>query len=154
MTLVQLTPQTAEALLVAVPSVAPGGLEAAIAPHFGRCTCFTIVRMEQRGPQQAQVVNKTPDSGCQASVGLLKGHGVQVLLCQHVGLQPFNACRENGILVLTTAAPTVAEALSAYTQQALLPLTEQGACNAHSGWNRHHMAQEHFGHGQGNCGRR
>jgi predicted Fe-Mo cluster-binding NifX family protein len=152
----QPTPHTTATLLIAVPSVAPGGLDAAVAPHFGRCTCFTLARIENGQPLLAGVVDKAPESGCHASVSLLKAHGVQALLSQHIGLQPFNACCENGIAVLTTPAGTVAAALEAYAQHHAQPLATEDVCTAHSGRNKDGMSHEHHGHGQGqgNCGRR
>ncbi len=148
----QVIPQLNETLLIAVPSVEPGGMHAALAPHFGRCTCFTLARIENGMPQQIGIVQKAPNSGCQVSVSLLKAHGVHALLSQHIGLQPYNTCLQNGITVLATTCGTVADALTAYAQHAVTPMTTEEVCTAHSGQHHGAMGQGHHGHGSGQCG--
>lgn len=140
----QQTPQPGKPLWVAVPSAAPGGLEAKVAQHFGRCTCFTIARMDNGLPEQAATVEKAAQSGCHAAVSLLKAHGVTVLLCKHLGWQPLNACRENGILILESSQATVREALAAFAASVLHPLNDQAVCaqrGAHGG--QRQSSQQH-----------
>jgi predicted DNA-binding protein (UPF0251 family)/predicted Fe-Mo cluster-binding NifX family protein len=145
---------------VAVPSIAPGGLDATAAPHFGHCTCFTVVDIAEGAMHQAAIIDKPEHCGCQASVSLLKAHGVQALLCGRLGRQPYNACCESGILVLDTVAPTVAAALAAYANDELLPVGEEALCTTHSGAHGHHHGPQDASNpgmqekqGQGRCGR-
>ena len=57
---------------VAVPSMHPGGLDAARSGHFGHCDVFTLIHVENGEISDISVVQNPPhqQGGCQAPVNL------------------------------------------------------------------------------------
>lgn len=84
---------------VAVPSMAPGGLEAPLSGHFGHCDAFTLLQVEDG---QITEVNILPNEGhvqggCMAPVMLLKNAGVDVLMAGGMGARPLAGFQQVGI---------------------------------------------------------
>lgn len=106
-----------EAILVAVPSNAPGGLDAAPSAHFGHCDAYTVAKIEDGKIVDARVV-KNPGhehGGCVQPVKELAADGVTALLAGGMGQKPLYAMNEAGIEVYHSAnAPSVRAALEAF----------------------------------------
>lgn len=108
-----------QTILVAVPSEAPGGLDAAPSAHFGHCAAYTIAKIENGQIIDSRVmVNPGHEhGGCVEPVKELAKDGVTVLLAGGMGQRPLNAMREAGIRVYHCAGPlTVRAALEAFAQ--------------------------------------
>ncbi|MBQ4567448.1 MAG: DUF134 domain-containing protein [Desulfovibrio sp.] len=127
-----------ESILVAVPSEAPGGLEAAPSAHFGHCAAYTLARVENGAVSEVRVL---PNSGhehgnCLQPVQELAAQGVKALLAGGMGMRPLNAMQAAGITVYySTGHMNVGAALQAYCEGKLQPFgTDQlckGGCNHH-----------------------
>jgi len=103
---------------IAVPSNAPGGLEAGLSAHFGHCDAFTVVEVEGRDIKDVQVLPNAghEQGGCMAPVMLLKGAGVDVLVAGGMGARPLAGFQQVGIQVFFhEGAPTVGEAVNMVT---------------------------------------
>jgi FKBP-type peptidyl-prolyl cis-trans isomerase SlyD len=101
-------------MLVAVPSDSPGGLEARISDHFGHCDVFTLVRLEEQGPQSVAILPNDAHQGgeCMAPVMLLKQQGADALVAGGMGERPLAGLQEVGITVYFKAgAQTVRDAI-------------------------------------------
>lgn len=130
--------QMSEKILVAVPSDAPGGLEAAPSAHFGHCDAYTLALVENGAVSEVRVV---PNSGhehgnCLQPVQELAAQGVRALLAGGMGMRPLNAMQAAGITVYYSAGQaTVGDALKAFAEGKLQAFgTEQlcrGGCNHH-----------------------
>lgn len=84
---------------VAVPSMHPGGLDAARSGHFGHCDVFTLIRVEQGEIRDVSVVHNPPhqQGGCQAPVNLLHQSGADALIVGGIGMRPLMGFRQAGI---------------------------------------------------------
>lgn len=98
---------------VAIPSNAPGGLEATISPHFGRCDVFTIVEIKDGKVVSASTIdNRGTHFGFdKAPAEILASRGVDVILTQGMGPKAMQLFAQSGIAVYMTSAKTVEEAV-------------------------------------------
>jgi FKBP-type peptidyl-prolyl cis-trans isomerase SlyD len=99
---------------VAIPSNAPGGLDAAVSDHFGHCDFFTVVEVE--GQEIGEVSVLTNDAhdkgGCMGPVMFLKEQGADSLVAGGMGMRPLQGFHKVGITVYAKeAASTVRDAL-------------------------------------------
>lgn len=120
---------------VAVPSAAPGGLDAPVSDHFGHCDAFTVVALNGAGATEGvRVVANTAHAqgGCLATVQALLENGVGVVIAAGMGARPRMALGEAGIRVLHAgAAATVADALAALGAGDLAGFGPDHLCNHH-----------------------
>lgn len=126
------------AILVAVPSDAPGGLDAAPSAHFGHCDAYTLARVENGQISQVDVqYNEGHEHGnCLQPVQELAQKGVAALLAGGMGMRPLQAMQAAGITVYHNAGhASVRDALKAFADGKLQPFgTEQlckGGCGHH-----------------------
>ncbi|MGO8683166.1 MAG: NifB/NifX family molybdenum-iron cluster-binding protein [Thermoleophilia bacterium] len=122
---------TNRTLRIAVPSEAPGGLDARRSGHFGRCECFTVVDVGANGVSDVFVVDNGPhvDGGCLTPVNLLAGHKVEALVVDGIGGRPLQGFQDVGITVHAGYGTTVAETVQAYASGMLPVLGLEGACH-------------------------
>lgn len=86
---------------IAIPSMAPGGLDAQRSGHFGHCHLFTFVDVEGGEIKQVSTVsNQTHvQGGCMVPVNLLASHNVKALIVGGIGMRPLMGFRQVGIAV-------------------------------------------------------
>lgn len=104
-------------MLIAIPSDAPGGLDATIAEHFGHCAAFTLVEVADGEIGQVTVLDNAghEQGGCLAPVTLLEQRGVEAMVAGGMGMRPLAGFRSVGITVyLKGDATTVKEAVERY----------------------------------------
>ncbi len=124
------TPQTTAPVLVAVPSEAPGGLDAACADHFGRCSHFTVAEFVDGEPTRFAVVENAPhhEGGCMTPVVMLAQNGVSALIVNGIGGRPLAGCTQMGIDVYAGKRGSVADSLRAFGEGSLSLVGPEGAC--------------------------
>jgi FKBP-type peptidyl-prolyl cis-trans isomerase 2/predicted Fe-Mo cluster-binding NifX family protein len=128
-------------MLIAVPSDAPGGLDAPISEHFGQSDVFTLVQVVDGAAGEVKVVPNAAheEGGCLGPVRLLKEQGVEVLVAGGMGARPLSGFQDAGIAVHSTeGAATVGEAVSAFLAGACREFGAQHACGGHDGCGGHH----------------
>ena len=88
-----------EAGRIAIPSMAPGGLDGQRAGHFGHCDVFTVVDVEGGEiksvttiPNQSHV-----QGGCMVPVNLLAQQQVNALVVGGIGMRPLMGFKQVGI---------------------------------------------------------
>ena len=121
---------------VAVPSSAPGGLEAPMAQHFGHCEVFTIVELDHGEIKNTYTLQNVPHSqgGCMVPVNMLAQAGVNVLIAGGMGMRPLQGFLQNGIEVYQdTVSRTVQEAISAFMKSNLTPFGTEHVCRGGGG---------------------
>ena len=104
-------------MLIAVPSDAPGGLEANISEHFGRCDVFTLVAVEDQEVGEVTLIENGghEEGGCLAPVTLLKEKGAAAMITGGMGRRPLAGFEEAGIVVHHKGeATTVGQAIEAF----------------------------------------
>jgi RND superfamily putative drug exporter len=102
--------------IIAVPSVAPGGLEAERSGHFGHCDMFTLVKVEDNTVAEVGVVNNLPhgEGGCLDPVRLLASLGTTDIVVGGMGARPLAYFAELGITVYADPhTPTVQAVIDA-----------------------------------------
>ncbi|MBU1155309.1 MAG: NifB/NifX family molybdenum-iron cluster-binding protein [Proteobacteria bacterium] len=117
--------------LVALPSNAPGGMDAGLGAHFGHCDLYTLVEVEDGQIKNTKVVPNVPhqQGGCMAPVQYLAGQGVKALIAGGMGMRPLMGFNQVGIDVYFGGnSTTVNEAVQALLQGSLPRFTQQFTC--------------------------
>jgi FKBP-type peptidyl-prolyl cis-trans isomerase 2/predicted Fe-Mo cluster-binding NifX family protein len=131
--------------LVAVPSEAPGGLDALISAHFGHCAAFTLVQVRDGQVGDVTVLPNEghEHGGCMAPVMLLKRHEVHALVAAGMGMRPLAGFQQVGIKVYHPGdAATVGEAVELMAADLCQEFGEAetcggGECGGHGHQPRH-----------------
>ncbi|MDR2946724.1 MAG: NifB/NifX family molybdenum-iron cluster-binding protein [Candidatus Adiutrix sp.] len=120
---------------IAIPSNAPGGLEAGVSAHFGHCDLYTIVEADGSDLKSVTTLPNPPheEGGCLAPVQLLAKQGVRVLLAGGMGRRPLMGFTEAGIQVFFAGLPTVGESVQALLEGRLPAFTMDGVCGGCGG---------------------
>jgi predicted Fe-Mo cluster-binding NifX family protein len=115
---------------VAVPSEAPGGLEARRSGHFGRCDCFTVVEVVDGEIAAVEVVPNFSheEGGCMRPVLLLAENTVDAIVVDGIGGRPLMGFNQVGISVHAGLGADVQTAVAAYIQGARPEVGLEGAC--------------------------
>lgn len=101
-------------MLIAIPSEAPGGLDAAVSDHFGHCHVFTLVQVDDgKIGEVTQLENQAHgEGGCMSPVTMLKENGVDAMIAGGMGPRPLAGFQQVGIDVyFKEEAGTVGEAV-------------------------------------------
>jgi len=99
---------------IAVPSDAPGGMEAGLSAHFGHCDVFTLVEMDGSEVRAVDVlVNGGHEQGaCLAPVNVLREAGADAMVAGGMGMRPLAGFQQAGIEVyFSEDAQTVGDAI-------------------------------------------
>lgn len=127
-----------EEILIAVPSDAPGGLNAKPSAHFGHCDAYTVARIKDNAITDVDIHYNEghAEGGCIVPVKELANKGVKVLVAGGMGMGPLNAMHQMGMEVYYSAGlPTVGEVMQAYADSKLVPFGQdklcQGGCGHH-----------------------
>lgn len=110
---------------VAVPSEAPGGLEAARSGHFGRTPCFTLVDILDDAIGGVMVVENESRGrrGSLSPVLVLSAHLVDAVIVAGIGHRSLLGCVQAGIRVFAGEdRPDVRSAVQAFLGAELSPV--------------------------------
>lgn len=123
-------------LWIAVPSNAPGGLEAARSDHFGHCDLFTLVAIENGEVAAVETVSNVAHEagGCMAPVGLLKDKGIDAIVVGGMGARPLAGFASVGITVYFAAQPmfgSVKAVVDGFVGNQLVVMQPTQACQGH-----------------------
>jgi len=128
-------------VVVAVPSVGVGGLEARRSSHFGKSPGFTLVTLVGSAIGDVRVVANEAHSegGCQGTAQLLVSSGVNALVAGGIGARPLSALNEAGIDVyFEPTLKTVSEAVDAFAAGSLRAIDFDQTCSHHHGQEKEH----------------
>ena len=120
--------------LVAVPSCAPGGIDAQISEHFGHCDLFTLVEIDNG---EVTKVDSLPGvahqhGGCMVPVDLLAKRGVKILIAGGMGMRPLMGFNQVGIDVYRNAgASKVGQAIQAFLSGTMTRFSPESSCASH-----------------------
>jgi len=115
---------------IAIPSNQPGGLDATISPHFGRCEVFTVVEIED---SKVVGVSTIENRGTHFGFGrtpaeIMASSGVNAVIAQGMGPNAMQLFAQNGIAVYMTAAKTVQEAVQELIEDRAKLASLEDAC--------------------------
>ena len=123
-------------IVVAIPSAPPGGLNAALEPHFGHCDLYTLVKIAAGKVSEVKTLPNVPheQGGCMAPVNLLAQNGVAVLIAGGMGMRPLMGFNQLGIEVrFGQGSRTVGEAVEALLLGKLPQFTPNFTCGGGEG---------------------
>ncbi len=120
-----------QSVVLAVPSVSPGGLDAACNVHFGRCECFTLVEIADGKVGGVSVVENPPHTDCLGPVVLLAGNGAEAVAVGGIGARPLMGFQQAGINVYIGQAATVSEMVENFQTGKLAPADASNVCRGH-----------------------
>ena len=118
-------------MIIGIPSMQPGGLDAPFGAHFGHCDLYTLVDAEDGEVKEVRTLPNVPhqQGGCLAPVQHLADNGVNVLLASGMGMRPLMGFNQAGIDVYFAAnAPTVAVAVKAFLAGHLQKFSQDLTC--------------------------
>ena len=121
---------------IAVPSMQPGGLEAARAGHFGHCDMFTLIDVEDGTVKEVSTVTNAShvQGGCQVPVNILSQSGVNALIVGGIGMRPLMGFRQVGIEVyFGPYGETVGSVLDELLQGKLQLISDNQVCGGQGG---------------------
>jgi predicted Fe-Mo cluster-binding NifX family protein len=86
---------------VAIPSNAPGGLEAKRSEHFGHCDIFTVVNLDGKAVTGVETVDNVGHEagGCLVPVKILQDARVDAIVVAGMGARPMMGFSQAGIIV-------------------------------------------------------
>ncbi|ODS35652.1 MAG: dinitrogenase iron-molybdenum cofactor biosynthesis protein [Candidatus Altiarchaeales archaeon WOR_SM1_86-2] len=118
---------------IAVPTMGRNGLDDEVSPHFGRAPTFTIADTEKN---EVKVIDNTSQhmGGQGYPPEIMRGEGVEVMLCSGLGPRAVTMFENFGIDVFVGAAGTVKDAIATWKEGKLPEATDANACREH----RHH----------------
>jgi predicted Fe-Mo cluster-binding NifX family protein len=128
-------------LRLAVPTNAPGGLQAERSDHFGHCDLFTIIDLEGEEIVRAGTIDNVSHTagGCLAPVKLLQEQEVGAIVVGGMGKRPLLGFQEAGIAVYFAPRleyPNVRSVVEGMLAGAFQLMDPQQACKG--GGNCHH----------------
>jgi predicted Fe-Mo cluster-binding NifX family protein len=119
--------------IIAIPSEAPGGLDALRSGHFGRCDAFTLVEMKDSRVVGSRVVpnGEHQEGGCLVPVQLLFREGATAIVVGGIGARPLQGFQNVGIDVLVGSGERVRDVVDAYAAGGLRSIADTDVCGAH-----------------------
>lgn len=117
-------------LRIAIPSEAPGGLDARRSGHFGRCECFTMVDVVDGAIGNVAVLTNAPhvDGGCMAPVLVLAENNVNAIVVDGIGGRPLMGFNQVGIAVHAGVGADVQTTVRAFIEGGLPLVGFDNAC--------------------------
>ncbi len=116
---------------IAVPSVAPGGLDSERSDHFGHCEVFTIVDVKDGNIESVTTLPNPPhmQGGCMLTVNTLAQKGVEAVIVGGIGRGPLAGLRQSQIQIYFGGnAPRVRDAVETLLQGKLPLLSDDQVC--------------------------
>jgi len=123
-----------ERMLLAIPSLGEGGLEAERSGHFGHCDCFTLVDVVDGEISDVRVLANPPheEGGCLRPVTLLASHGVNALIAGGMGARPLAGFNEAGISVyFENQTPGIGDAVRLVLSGSVETMDAKHVCGCH-----------------------
>lgn len=137
---------------VAIPSNSPGGLEAEISPHFGRCDVFTVVEIKEgKVVEVSAVKNQSSHFGFEKTPAeILASSKVDAILTQGMGPKAMQLFANSGIAIYMTSARRVEDAVRELIEnKAKLASLEDACREARESAHSPSTCQPIFGPGMG-----
>jgi len=128
-------------MLIAVPSDAPGGLEAHVSDHFGHCQVFTLVQIDDGRIGGVKLLPNQghEQGGCLVPVATLQQNGVQTLIAGGMGARPLAGFQQAGITVyFKEQAETVSQAIQQVIEGKARVFGPAQTCGGHAAHDHGH----------------
>jgi len=127
---------SSSSLRLAVPSNAPGGLEALRSDHFGHCDLYTVIEITDRKIGRVETIENGEHGagGCMVPVQLLHDQGVDAIVVGGIGARPMQGFADVGIAVYfadRNTVRTVGEVAEGFINNRFPLIRPDQACKGH-----------------------
>ncbi len=119
---------------IAVPSVAPGGLDGERSEHFGHCEVFTLVDVEDGRITGVTTIPNQPHGhgGCMMTVNVLAQNGVNAVVVGGIGKGPLMGLNQKSIKIYFDGVEPKVRGVVEKLMSGQLPLiSEDQVCSGH-----------------------
>jgi len=123
-------------IVVALPSMNPGGLDSELSAHFGHCDMFTLVTLEDGQVEDITILPNDPheQGGCMAPVNFLAQNGAKILVAGGMGMRPLMGFNSVGIEVFhNNGLNQVGQAVAALAEGRLPRFGQEMTCGGGGG---------------------
>jgi len=114
-------------LKICVPTWGKGGLNDIVCEHFGSAPTFTIVNMDNGNVVVLQNHGEHMGGSGRPPEFLIR-EGVDVVICQGLGIKAIRALRAFGVVVYVGASGTVKESIEMWKRGLLRLATDMDGC--------------------------
>ncbi len=122
---------------IAIPSEAPGGLQAKRSEHFGHCDVFTLIDIDiSKDNQINEIVTVANEGhkagGCMTPVTLLQAAQVDAIVVAGLGARPMQAFNQVGIAIYFAdnhQLPDVSSVVDGWRQNKLILMHTDQVCS-------------------------
>lgn len=121
---------------IALPTMAPGGMDATVSDHFGHADVFTLVTLDDGQVTEVKTVANPPHAqgGCLAPVGVVAQAGAKAFIAGGMGMRPLMGFGQAGVEVFHHGgATTVSEAVKAFAEGRLSQFDQRFTCGGGGG---------------------
>lgn len=119
-------------MILAVPSEAPGGLDAELAMHFGHCDAFSLFTLDNGRVVSSQVVPFGEHGDCLEPVNMLAEKGVTAIVAGGMGARPLAGFLASGIQpYFSGEIIKVSDIIAAFIDNRLVPFANDRVCAHH-----------------------
>jgi predicted Fe-Mo cluster-binding NifX family protein len=119
---------------VAIPTTHPGGLDASLNAHFGRCETVTLVTIEQNEIKNTEVLTPQGEHSCGSLPALFAQNGADTCIVGGIGGRPFMILQQLGIKTYTVNQNMLDRPIKeivTFFQENQLPELVSGTCQHH-----------------------
>jgi predicted Fe-Mo cluster-binding NifX family protein len=104
------------------------GLDSPVSGHFGHCKAFIVATINNGEIVEVETVPNLGHTSCADPVNYLAGLGVNVLITMGMGMKPFMAAQQAGLVVVRSGGTTVGNAVRAYLNGVGKPMDHDDLC--------------------------
>jgi predicted Fe-Mo cluster-binding NifX family protein len=84
-------------LKIAIPTFSPGGLDAKLNPHFGKCECVTLISLQDDEVTETEVILPEGVHSCSTLPTLFAQNKAEACIVGGIGGRPFMFLQQYGI---------------------------------------------------------
>jgi predicted Fe-Mo cluster-binding NifX family protein len=118
---------------IAVTADMDNGLDSPVSGHFGHCKAFIVATINNGEIVEVETVPNLGHTSCADPVNYLAGLGVNVLITMGMGMKPFMAAQQAGLVVVRSGGTTVGNAVRAYLNGVGKPMDHDDLCGGSGG---------------------
>jgi len=116
-------------MMIGIPSLSPGGLDAWVSAHFGHCELFTVIELTRNEVKKVWTIANDGRHNCMLPVQKMGAAGIDTVLIGGIGRRPLMEFQNKGIRVFVGAKGTVKDAVADYLSESLREATLQDVCH-------------------------
>ena len=120
---------------VAIPTMHPGGLDANLSAHFGRCETVTLVTIDRNEIKTTEVLEPQGEHACGSLPAFFAQNGADTCIVGGIGGRPFMILQQLGIKTYTVNQNMIDRPIKdivTYFLENQFSELDQGTCQDHN----------------------